>query len=140
MVKNYLLCISLLFILFACKDKELVNGIFVTGDHTTVLRVWKGESNNTFNISNFQDSSRVAYPAYWLSINEKYAAFYYQADANSNKVGYFTLAPIFKKNTRDVLELENLKLIYARDIVAGLELIGADETKSVILDGSIEKK
>jgi hypothetical protein len=36
--------------------------------------------------------------------------------------------------------LDNLKLIFARNIVAGVELIGADETKNVILNGKIQKK
>lgn len=130
----------LLLGLWACKDKELLNGIFVTGDHTAVLRVWKGESNNTLHISNFQDSSRITYPAYWLSISDKYAVFHTRADANADRISYFTLSPNLKQNTKEILSVEKLKLIYARNIVAGSELLGADETKSVILDGSIEKK
>ncbi len=139
MIKKYFGMILLLS-LWACKDKELLNGIFVTGDHTTVLRVWKGESNNTLHISNFQDSSRITYPAYWLSISDKYAVFHTRTDANADRISYYTLSPNLKQNTNEILSVENLKLIYARNIVAGTELLGADETKSVILNGSIEKK
>ncbi|MFN3315793.1 MAG: hypothetical protein ACK40K_03205 [Raineya sp.] len=142
MIKNYFLglCILLLFNFSACKDEEIFDGIFVTGDHTTVLRVWKGEINGSMNIANFQDSSKITYPAYWLSISDKYAVFHTRADANADRISYYSLSPNLKQNTKDILSVENFKLIYARNIVAGTELIEADETKSVILEGKIEKK
>lgn len=141
MIKNYFLSICLLFLSFsACKDEEVFNGIFVTGDYTTVLSVWNGEKNGTMNVANFQDSSKITYPAYWLSITEKYAVFSCQAEGNSDKVSYFCLEPSFEQNNKDILELKNLKFVFARDIVAGIELVGVDETKSVILNGKIEKK
>lgn len=140
MIKKYFIFIFLTLTLFACQEENLLEGVFVTGDHTTVLRFWQGETNAGMNISNFQDSSSISYPAYWLVINEDYAVFYHQADANSRKEGYFALKPALKTNTENTLELSDLKLIYAQGIIAGIELIGADETKSVILNGGIEKK
>ncbi|GAB4129664.1 MAG: hypothetical protein OHK0045_04940 [Raineya sp.] len=140
MAKKYFVILFLFFASFSCKNEEFVNGIFVTGDYTTVLHNWQGERANTINVSNFPDSSRISYPTYWLSISDKYAVLYTQADANASRVGYYTLSPTLKVNTQEILEVENLKLVYARDIVAGTELIGVDETKSVILNGRLEKK
>ena len=140
MGKNYLCILLLFFGLLACKEKDLLNGIFITGDHTTILRFWRGENNGIMRLANFRDSTNIAYPTYWLNISDKYAEFYYQADANTAKIGYFALTPAIKQNSREILELENLKLVFAKDIVAGTELIGIDETKSIILNGSIEKK
>lgn len=140
MTKKYFYTLIFIFGLFACQEKELINGIFVTGDHTTRLDFWQGENNEVMRITNFKDSSSISYPAYWLNISDRYIEFYHQADANSARMGYFALNPTIKQNTRDILELENVKLIFARGIVAGVELIGADETKNVILNGRIEKK
>lgn len=140
MKKNYLGIALFLLSLFSCENKDLLNGIFVTGDHTTVLKIWKGEIGNTVNVSNFSDSSRISYPAYWLAISDKFAVLHTRADANADRVSYYILSPNLKQNTNDRLEIDNLKLIYARAVVAGIELIGADETKSVILNGTIEKK
>jgi hypothetical protein len=140
MNKKYFIILTFLFLISSCKEEDLPKGIFVTGNLTAVLNVWRGERNGMMNIANFADSNRISYPAFWLSIGDKYASLYYQADANSSKIGYFTLNPELKTNTKDILELENLKLIFARDIVAGTELIEADETKNVILNGKIQKK
>jgi hypothetical protein len=140
MNKKYFIILTFLFFFSSCKEEDLPKGIFVTGDLTAVLNIWRGERNGMMNIANFADSARIAYPAFWLSINENYAALYYQAEASSNKIGYFALAPTIKQNSTKILELDNLKLIFARNIVAGVELIGADETKNVILNGKIQKK
>ncbi|PKQ70545.1 hypothetical protein [Raineya orbicola] len=133
-----LLCLS--FSSCLIKDSE-VQGIYVTGDYTVVLRHWLNPSNrDAFFIANYPDSSAIAYPAFLLELrkNKQYAVFHIQEKEGSRKIFYYSLQPNFLEDSRKI-EVKDLKMISAKSIVAGVELIDPDETKSVILNGTLNK-
>lgn len=136
MKKYYLLFILLLG---ACEPKEQLKGIFITGDYTGVMRVWRGERNETQMVANFSDSSKIGYPAYYLEINPKYGVLHVQNNQTSAKEFYYTLNPSYTISAKEHLRVSNLKLISGRGILNNSEILNPDDTKNVILDGGIQK-
>jgi len=119
--------------------KEEFEGVFVTGDHTGVMRVWQGEKNGLMTIANFSDSTQITYPAYLLQINERYGIFHVQNEETEPANRYYVLKPAFT-NDRQALELTSLKLIFGKGVINGEEIISPDDTKTVILEGGIYKR
>lgn len=133
-----LICLSIT----SCLIKETeVQGIYVTGDYTVVLRHWLNPSNpDAIFIANYADSSAIAYPAFLLELrkNKQYAVFHIQENNVSRKIFYYSLQPNFSEDSHKI-EIRDLKMIWAKAIVAGIELIEPDESKSVILNGTLNK-
>ncbi|MCS6795912.1 MAG: hypothetical protein RMJ97_07955 [Raineya sp.] len=142
MKKFYFILVFLLVLIPSCLIKEEeVQGIYVTGDYTVVLRHWLNPSNpNAFFIANYPDSSAISYPAFLIELrkNRRYAVFHVQEKEVSRKVFYYALQPNFNEDSRKI-EIKDLKMIWAKSIVAETELIDPDETKSVILNGVLNK-
>ncbi|WP_448529567.1 hypothetical protein [Raineya sp.] len=134
------LLIGLSFSSCLIKESE-VQGIYVTGDYTVVLRHWLNPSNqDAIFIANYADSSAIAYPAFLLELrkNKQYAVFHIQEKDGGRKIFYYSLQPNFLEDSRKI-EVKDLKMIWAKAIVAGIELIEPDDTKSVILNGTLNK-
>ncbi len=134
------LLIGLSFSSCLIKESE-VQGIYVTGDYTVVLRHWLNPSNqDAIFIANYADSSAIAYPAFLLELrkNKQYAVFHIQEKDGGRKIFYYSLQPNFLEDSRKI-EVKDLKMIGAKAIVAGIELIEPDDTKSVILNGTLNK-
>jgi hypothetical protein len=134
------LLIGLSFSSCLIKESE-VQGIYVTGDYTVVLRHWLNPSNqDAIFIANYADSSAIAYPAFLLELrkNKQYAVFHIQEKDGGGKIFYYSLQPNFLEDSRKI-EVKDLKMIWAKAIVAGIELIEPDDTKSVILNGTLNK-
>lgn len=142
MKKLYVILFLICFGITSCLIKETeVQGIYVTGDYTVVLRHWLNPSNqDAIFIANYADSSAIAYPAFLLELrkNKQYAVFHIQEQNGSRKFFYYSLQPNFLENSQKI-EIKDLKMIWAKAIVAGIELIEPDETKSVILNGTLNK-
>jgi hypothetical protein len=134
--------LSILFILFitSCKPKEEFEGIFITGDHTSVMRYWQGERNGLMQVANFSDSANIVYHAYLLQINSKYGIFHVKTTETDPTNRYYILKPEFKTNDRQVLEVEKMKMTFGKGVINGEEIISPDDTKTVILGGAILKK
>ncbi len=134
----FLICLSIT----SCLIKETeVQGIYVTGDYTVALRYWINPSNpETIFIANYPDSSAISYPAFLLELrrNKQYAIFHIKETENARKNFYYSLQPNFSDNNNKI-EIKDLKMIWARALVAGMELIDPNETKSVILNGTLNK-
>lgn len=124
----------------SCLLKEEVQGMYITGDYTTVIRNWLHTNADVWFIANFADSSAISYPAYLLEIRKdrKYAIFHVQEREGTRKVFYYSLQPNFSENTKSI-EVKDLKMIWARALVNGVELVDPDPTKSVIVNGKLNK-
>ncbi|MCU0438739.1 MAG: hypothetical protein MUC49_12580 [Raineya sp.] len=134
--------IIILFTLFivSCKPKEEFQGVFVTGDYTGVMRYWQGEKNGMMQLANFSDSTKIAYPAYFLQINSKYGIFHVKSSETEPTSRYYILKPEFKTNDRQIFEVSKMKMTLGKGVINGEEIISPDDTKTVILEGAILKR
>ncbi|KOY87404.1 hypothetical protein AD998_15795 [bacterium 336/3] len=124
----------------SCNPKEEFQGVFVTGDHTGVMRYWQGEKNGLMQIANFSDSARINYPAFFMQVNSKYGIFHVKTSETEPTNRYYILKPEFKTNDRQIFEVSKMKMTFGKGVINGEEIIDPDDTKTVILEGAILKR